>query len=168
MAAHNFADLTGQQFGDLVVRCRSTSIPGDRGRSRWVCTCVCGGFTVVAARHLRDGRIVSCGCRRQRTPARLRHGDGRRGAARTVEYNCWAAMHRRCYNPNVFAFEHYGGRGIKVCERWFKYENFLADMGRRPTPQHSIDRIDNDGDYTPQNCRWATKSEQRLNQRRRK
>ncbi|WP_143565689.1 hypothetical protein [Sinorhizobium fredii] len=85
------------------------------------------------------------------------------GGTRLPEYRVWAGMHQRCNNPKSTRYAKYGGRGIMICERWNSFENFLADMGPRPTPDHSIDRRDNDGNYEPGNCRWATRSEQQQN-----
>jgi hypothetical protein len=101
---------------------------------------------------------------RAKHPGRpIEHGEATKGSE-SVEYRTWARMKNRCTNPNHTAYPHYGGRGIAVCDRWMgSFEDFLEDMGRRPTPQHSIDRIDNDGDYEPGNCRWATKTEQSSN-----
>lgn len=131
---------------------------------RYMVRCNCGTEKTVLGSALRPGGQVSCGCqKRQRAASGLRwtHRE-----ARTAEYTCWISMKTRCLNPNTDDFKHYGGRGISICQRWLdSYESFLADMGRRPSPKHSIDRINVDGNYAPENCRWATASEQRRNQR---
>lgn len=101
-----------------------------------------------------------------RVAARRSHGEAGR-ATRSSEYRTWGGMVQRCTNPNNSRYSSYGGRGITVCDRWRTFENFLEDMGRRPSPDHSIDRIDNDGSYEPGNVRWATKSQQQINRRAR-
>ena len=89
------------------------------------------------------------------------------GMTKSPEFYIWRTMKARCGNPKSQSYKHYGGRGIKVCDRWTEsFSNFLSDMGERPNPELQIDRINNDGDYTPSNCRWATRSEQQLNKRR--
>jgi hypothetical protein len=118
--------------------------------------------------HLLKERTKSCGCLSREAAAakRVTHGDtiGHRNAP---EYDCYKNMIGRCYRPTLPTYKRYGARGIRVCERWRdSYENFIADMGRRPSPDHSIDRIDNDGHYEPGNCRWATREQQGTNTRR--
>ena len=153
-------DLTGQRFGELVVI-------GFAGRQRsnqtWRCKCACGSETVKLGYNLKNGHTASCGCRAMRW---RKSGDMNRshGMRRTRTYRIWTGMVSRCTNPNHQAYSFYGGRGITVCERWLKFENFHSDMGEAP-PDRSIDRINNDGGYEPGNCRWATSTEQRWNRR---
>jgi hypothetical protein len=130
-----------------------------------LCRCACGKVRSVSVANLRAGKTHSCGCiKPKRTSERkMVHGDAKKGAI-AVEYATWQAMLRRCDTPSNIGYPNYGGRGIKVCERWHDYRNFLADMGRRP-PNLSLERKNVDGDYEPSNCIWATPREQRLNQR---
>lgn len=154
-------DLTGQRFGRLVVVKRIAS--GKNWRPRWECQCDCGNLTNVPTIYLRRGATTSCGCyKRERVREGCHFVHGKTG---TQEHRIWLGMLTRCSNPNVKHFENYGGRGIKVCERWKDFTAFLSDMGPRPSKNYSIDRRDPDGDYSPDNCYWATATEQVNNRR---
>ena len=159
-ATRRSEDLIGQRFGRLTVLLPVWFIK--RRQKAWLCSCDCGSATVVLTGSLRRGCTKSCGClqREQAGTQRLTHGQRH---SRT--YESWKHMKSRCSNPNYQYFASYGGRGIAVCERWEKFENFLADMGERP-PGKSLDRIDNEKGYCPENCRWATHSEQMKNRRK--
>lgn len=127
---------------------------------------VCVECQSTFVRRIRRQACCSLSCAsKKRSRERVRssyfrvHGENRK----TIEHSTWQAMIERCSNPNHPRFHRYGGRGIEVCDRWKKYENFLYDMGRRPSSGYSLDRIDNDGNYEPTNCRWATSSQQYAN-----
>ena len=160
-------DLTGKKFRRLTVIFR---VGSDCHRSpTWSCLCDCGNTTIVSSRHLVDKNGTgSCGC--IRNEAKSTHGQRLSKNKRTKEYKTWTSIKQRCYNPKHIGYKNYGGRGIQVCDRWLNsFENFFADMGKAPSSKHSIDRFpNNDGNYEPSNCRWATAKEQNNNTRKTK
>lgn len=157
-------DLTGLPYGDLIVR-ESAGV-NKHGKTVWLCDCKCGGTVIAIGSELMSGHTTSCGCRRVEVgKAKATHGH-RRDGKQSMEYTAWVNMKARCETDPDYA-----GRGITVCERWLNcFENFLADMGSKPGTGHefSIDRIDNDGNYEPTNCKWSTAHEQKVNQRPRR
>lgn len=156
-------DIIGKKFGRLtVIRYLRT---GKYWKAIWQCRCDCGAVVESFGERLNSGNTKSCGCLvRDATTARsTKHGHAARGA-HTNTYYSWRSVIDRCTNPSSHAFHLYGGKGIGVCKRWLKFENFLADMGEKPHGT-SIDRIRNDIGYSKANCRWATKKIQAVNRR---
>lgn len=160
-------DYVGKKYGFLTV---VKDLPpilisanGDKIRpvKTVECICDCGRTTPIRLHNLVSGHTKSCGCYHKRAMAGYKQ---KHGLSRTVEYSAWCKMKDRCYNPNIKDYKRYGARCIKVCERWlYSFESFLEDMGLRPSPNHSLERKETNGDYCPDNCIWATRKEQSRN-----
>ena len=148
-------DISNRRFGRLLVLSYD-------GKSRWWCQCDCGVTKTIAGWALKSGDTQSCGCYHKEKFTHKSHG-----MSRTRTHNIWKGMRKRCNNKNSASYQNYGGRGIKICPRWNKFENFLADMGECPMGM-SLDRINNGGNYEPKNCKWSTRVEQNNNRRPRR
>ena len=156
-------DLIGKHFGNLMVVEEKGS---DKfRRALWNCLCSCGKYKTIATRELVSGAVISCGCKKNSTQFKMRHGK-----ARTPEYKIWINMRSRCAGKcPEHTSKYYYKRGIKVCDEWDRsngFESFISHVGWRPSNKHSLDRINNNGNYEPGNVRWATRSEQAKNTRK--
>lgn len=161
----NGKDLTGLTFGKLtVIRFEKKVGAGQGSKAKWRCKCVCGGTSIVFGANLSRGHTRSCGCVFHGPNVKNTTHGHTRGFSPTRTYRSWSNMKKRCLNPKDRAFPDYGGRGIKVCKRWGRFENFLSDMGECPEGLF-LERINNNSGYFKSNCKWATMREQSRNRR---
>lgn len=161
--ALNFINRTGNKYGRLTAL---EVVPKARGVKRlyWACRCDCGNMVNVCSSKLSDGHTQSCGCLQKERASLAKTTHGASSSKGCIpEYGVWLNMKARCAYKSTHSYKYYGARGISVCERWMKFENFLEDMGRRPSPSHSIDRLDSNGNYEPDNCKWSDDFEQNNN-----
>lgn len=155
--------MEGKKFNRLTVLEYSHK---KGGKKYYLCECSCGNKTYVRQDKIKSGHTKSCGCLMKESSSRIGKNKKTHGKTDTAEYMVWCDMKSRCFNDKNIAYKNYGGRGITVCDRWKKsFNNFYEDMGDRPTNKHQLDRKDNDGNYSPSNCRWVTPSENSVNRR---
>lgn len=151
------SNMVGKKYNRLIVIKESDRSLTDK--IRWLCKCDCGNYTIVQGSNLRSGHVKSCGCLSKESTAIRSTTHGMYGSP---THKAWIGMKARCNNPNIKHFKHYGGRGIKVCKQWNKFESFYKDMGEKPEGL-TLERIDTNGNYEPSNCKWATWKEQERN-----
>ena len=150
---YNFVDLTGKKFNLL-------SVVEYTGKSMWICRCECGKLKTIHRSNLKKAK--SCGCQKDRL---IGLKNKKHGLCGTSEYAAWNGMKTRCLNPRCDSYQHYGARGIRFCEEWSKFENFFRDMGKKPSPEYTLDRKDVNKDYCAENCKWSSPIEQERNKR---
>jgi hypothetical protein len=155
--------VSGQKFNRLTI---IEEVEQKEYRRYFKCKCDCGNELIVFMSSLTLNRTKSCGCLNMENKINRRKHSHTINGVITSEYTAWVNMRNRCYNPKNNRYKIYGGRGIKVCDEWLKsFKNFIDDIGRKPGPQYSIDRINVNGNYEPSNCRWATPEQQANNKR---
>lgn len=147
--------MEGEKFGAWTVL---SKLYRKHDGMYYLCRCECGAEKPVYGKSLTSGRSKSCGCKRV--------GNVTHGKSKTPEYRVWSSIMERCYNEKQVSYKNYGARGITICDEWRDFENFLRDVGKKPGPEYSIERINNDVGYEPGNVRWATKTEQVINRRK--
>jgi hypothetical protein len=152
--------MIGQTFGRWTVI--DFAFKDSHSKKYFICKCECGESRAVYSCDLSSGKSISCGCYRAE---RLLEFNLSHGLSKSLDYKAWQTMIQRCTNKKVLAYKHYGAKGVTICDRWLRYENFLEDMGERPSRKHQLDRIDTFSGYSPSNCRWTSAKENSRNRR---